>query len=207
MGAVHLTRPVVGMAADRATGGYWLVAADGGVFTFDAPFEGSAGALGSPRPWSAWHPPRMTGGYWLVAADGGVFAYGDARFAGSMGAVHLTRPVVGMAADPATGGLLAGGRGRRDLLLRRALRGVDRRARARPGRGGDDRHRRRRRVLARRCRRRCLRARRRPLPGIGGGGPAGGADGGDRPRPRRWQRRRLVDHQPAHRRRWVHRTV
>ena len=43
-------------------------------------------------------------GYWLAAADGGVFAYGDARFAGSMGAVHLTRPVVGMAVDRATGG-------------------------------------------------------------------------------------------------------
>ena len=28
-----------------ATGGYWLVASDGGVFAFDAPFEGSAGAL------------------------------------------------------------------------------------------------------------------------------------------------------------------
>ena len=29
------------MAADGATGGYWLVAADGGVFAFGAPFLGA----------------------------------------------------------------------------------------------------------------------------------------------------------------------
>jgi hypothetical protein len=37
-------------------------------------------------------------GYWLDAADGGVFAYGDAASYGSMGALHLNEPVVGMAA-------------------------------------------------------------------------------------------------------------
>jgi hypothetical protein len=29
------------MAADNATGGYWLVASDGGIFSFDAPFYGA----------------------------------------------------------------------------------------------------------------------------------------------------------------------
>jgi hypothetical protein len=29
------------MAADPSTGGYWLVASDGGVFSFDAPFYGA----------------------------------------------------------------------------------------------------------------------------------------------------------------------
>jgi hypothetical protein len=29
------------MASDAATSGYWLVAADGGVFAFGAPFEGA----------------------------------------------------------------------------------------------------------------------------------------------------------------------
>ena len=37
-------------------------------------------------------------GYWLVAGDGGVFAYGDADFFGSLGAVPLNQPIVGMAA-------------------------------------------------------------------------------------------------------------
>ena len=40
-GAIHLDRPVVGMAPTADGGGYWLVAADGGVFTFgDATFHG-----------------------------------------------------------------------------------------------------------------------------------------------------------------------
>jgi hypothetical protein len=38
------------MAADPATGGYWLVASDGGIFSFGAPFEGSTGNLQLNRP-------------------------------------------------------------------------------------------------------------------------------------------------------------
>ena len=30
-------------------------------------------------------------GYWLVASDGGIFAFGDARFYGSAGTIHLKR--------------------------------------------------------------------------------------------------------------------
>ena len=37
--------PIVGMAADAQTGGYWEVAADGGIFSFDAPFYGSTGSI------------------------------------------------------------------------------------------------------------------------------------------------------------------
>ena len=36
-----LVAPVVGMAADHATGGYWLVASDGGIFSFNTPFFGA----------------------------------------------------------------------------------------------------------------------------------------------------------------------
>lgn len=43
------------------------------------------------------------GGYWLVARDGGVFSFGDARFYGSTGGIHLNQPVVGMAVDRADG--------------------------------------------------------------------------------------------------------
>ncbi len=96
--------PMVDVVADAATGGYWLVASDGAVFTFDAGFFGSAGALPLAAPIVGMAATPDDGGYWLVASDGGVFAYGDARFFGSMGAVHLTRPVVGMAVDAATGG-------------------------------------------------------------------------------------------------------
>ena len=42
-------------------------------------------------------------GYWFVASDGGIFAYG-APFSGSTGSIHLNKPIVGMAIDPASGG-------------------------------------------------------------------------------------------------------
>jgi hypothetical protein len=100
----RINAPIVGLAADSATGGYWLVGADGGVYSFDAPFYGSAGAihLNSPVVGITATPDGL--GYWLVAADGGVFAYGDARFYGSAGSIHLNSPVVGITADQATGG-------------------------------------------------------------------------------------------------------
>ncbi len=95
---------VVGLAEDPATGGYWVVASDGGVFSFNAPFHGSAGALTLDRPVVGAASAPDGGGYWLVASDGGVFAYGDAGFLGSEGGRHLNQPVVGMAAAPDGGG-------------------------------------------------------------------------------------------------------
>ena len=44
------------------------------------------------------------GGYWLVGSDGGIFSYGDARFFGSTGALHLNAPIVGMARTRDSGG-------------------------------------------------------------------------------------------------------
>ncbi len=54
-GRMHLNRPVVGMATDTATGGYWLVASDGGIFAYDAPFRGSMGGK-PPQPTYRRHP-------------------------------------------------------------------------------------------------------------------------------------------------------
>ena len=34
MGGQHLAKPIVGMAATLTGGGYWEVAADGGIFNF-----------------------------------------------------------------------------------------------------------------------------------------------------------------------------
>jgi len=100
---VHLDQPVVGMAVDRTTGGYWLVAADGGVFSFNAPFLGSTGGVALNKPVVGITPTLNGTGYWLVASDGGVFAF-DAPFQGSAGNLTLTKPVVGMGLDRATGG-------------------------------------------------------------------------------------------------------
>ena len=96
--------PIVGTAGDPATGGYWLVAADGGVFGFGAPFLGSTGGTALSAPVVGMAATADGGGYWLVAADGGVFSFGDATFLGSTGGTALRAPVVGIVADPATGG-------------------------------------------------------------------------------------------------------
>ncbi len=95
---------VVATAVDPATGGYWVVASDGGVFSFNAPFYGSAGTLSLNRPVVGAAATPDGSGYWLVASDGGVFSYGGARFFGSMGGLHLNQPIVGMAATPDGGG-------------------------------------------------------------------------------------------------------
>ncbi len=104
-GAIHLNRPIVGLAHTPDSGGYWLVASDGGIFAFgDARFFGSTGNLALNRPVVGMAATPDGGGYWLVASDGGIFAFGDARFFGSTGNLALNRPVVGMAATPDGGG-------------------------------------------------------------------------------------------------------
>ena len=79
-GAITSTSPIVGMAATPDRHGYWLVASDGGIFTF-----GDAALLRLDRRpststsrSSAWPPPPTGSGYWLVASDGGIFTFGDA---------------------------------------------------------------------------------------------------------------------------------
>jgi hypothetical protein len=104
-GALRLASPVVGMAATPSGNGYWLVAADGGVFAFgDAVFRGSTGAIRLARPVVAMAPTPSGRGYHLVASDGGVFAFGDAVFRGSTGGVRLAAPIVGAASTPSGNG-------------------------------------------------------------------------------------------------------
>lgn len=70
--------------------GYWLVGADGGIFTFGAArFWGSTGNLNLQRPVVGITPTADRGGYWLVATDGGIFAFGDSGFYGSLPGVGL----------------------------------------------------------------------------------------------------------------------
>ncbi len=97
-----LSSVMVAMVADPAATtvnqGYWLAAADGGVFAMgSAPFFGSLGAERINGPIVGMAATPDGGGYWLVAMDGGVFTFGDAGFYGSMGGSHLNKPVVGMA--------------------------------------------------------------------------------------------------------------
>ena len=87
--------------APKPTSGYWLVASDGGVFSFgDANSYGSTGKLTLNNPIVGMAPTPDGKGYWLVASDGGIFAFGDATSYGSTGKLTLNKPIVGMAATP-----------------------------------------------------------------------------------------------------------
>jgi hypothetical protein len=85
--------------------GYWLVTADGGVFTYgDAPYYG--GANNPPlRQLVVDAVPTASGnGYWMVTADGAVFTFGDARYFGGANGYRLRNEVVGIAATPSGNG-------------------------------------------------------------------------------------------------------
>ena len=96
-----LNAPIVGMAPDPSGPGYWMVASDGGIFSFgDSRFYGSTGAITLNRPVVGMAAAPDGRGYWMVASDGGIFSFGNAPFFGSTGAMTLNQPVVGMAAAP-----------------------------------------------------------------------------------------------------------
>jgi cell wall-associated NlpC family hydrolase len=99
-----LNQPIVTVATTSDRHGYWMVASDGGVFTYgDAHYFGSTGNLRLNRPIVGMSATPDQGGYWLVASDGGVFSFGDAQFYGSTGNLVLNQPIVSMTSTP--GGL------------------------------------------------------------------------------------------------------
>jgi VCBS repeat-containing protein len=94
---VNSTATPGGFASD----GYWLFAADGGVFTFgNAKFYGSTGGLPLHQPVIQMVRTPTSHGYWLLASDGGVFSFGDARFYGSTGGLALHAAIIQMVATP-----------------------------------------------------------------------------------------------------------
>ncbi len=112
MGGAHLNAPIVGIAEAPVVNGppgtpgtnglgYWLVAKDGGVFSFGhVGFYGSMGGKPLNAPIVGMVPTPDGLGYWLVAKDGGVFSFGDAGFYGSMGGKPLNAPIVSMTPTP-----------------------------------------------------------------------------------------------------------
>jgi hypothetical protein len=92
-------------AAPKATPAYWLVASDGGIFSFGgAQFYGSTGNIVLNKPIVGMAATPNGQGYWMVASDGGIFSYGIAQFYGSTGNIVLNKPVVGMTPTPDGGG-------------------------------------------------------------------------------------------------------
>lgn len=101
MAGKHLNQPIVGMSPTADGEGYWLVASDGGIFTFgDARFFGSTGAIRLNKPIVGMAVTPTGDGYWLVASDGGIFTFGNAPFFGSLGGHPLNAPIEAMIATP-----------------------------------------------------------------------------------------------------------
>ena len=127
-GATHLNKPIVGMAVTADGGGYWLVASDGGVFTYgDAQFYGSTGEH---------HPQQADRGHGGHARTGSGTTSWPPTAASSTTATRpspapraasaLNKPVVGHGRD-AGGGLLP-----RRRLTGASSTSVARRSSARP---------------------------------------------------------------------------
>ena len=96
---------IVGASNTNDRNGYWLLGADGGIFTFgNARFFGSTGDMRLNRPVVTMAPTPDGGGYWLAAGDGGMFTFGNARFFGSTGSMRLNSPIVGMTPTADGGG-------------------------------------------------------------------------------------------------------
>jgi hypothetical protein len=95
-GSMRLNAPVQSLVPDPDGTGYWPVASDGGVFTFEAPFRGSLGSVRLNRPITGMVP--YGDGYLMVGEDGGIFSFSDKAFLGSLGDHPPARPVVSVAA-------------------------------------------------------------------------------------------------------------
>jgi ribosomal protein L24E len=97
MAGKALNRPIVGMSPTSTGKGYWLVASDGGIFSFgDARFHRSTGNITLNKPIVGISVTPTGNGYWMVASDGGIFAFRGAKFHGSTGGRSLSAPIAGM---------------------------------------------------------------------------------------------------------------
>jgi hypothetical protein len=80
---IHINAPVRSLVPDPNGVGYWLVAADGGIFAFDAGFHGSMGGAKLNKPVVGM--VAFGNGYLMVGRDGGIFNFSDKAFYGSLG--------------------------------------------------------------------------------------------------------------------------
>ena len=79
-----IQKPAVAILVRPQGDGYWIVASDGGVFSFGgAPFFGSMGGQPLQAPVLNAAVSPTGNGYILLGADGGVFCFGDMQFYGS----------------------------------------------------------------------------------------------------------------------------
>jgi hypothetical protein len=81
-GTLGFRERAVGLAVDRASGGYWILNSNGAVRSFAAPADGSlAGRLHGKRAVAIAASGKA--GYLILTADGGVHPFGGASYHGS----------------------------------------------------------------------------------------------------------------------------
>lgn len=98
--------PIVDIASTPSGDGYWLVAKDGGVFTFgNANFHGSLGSSSIGTTIVGMARSASGGGYWLAGANGTVWRFGDAPARGSQAGVNN---ISGITSTSANGYYLVG---------------------------------------------------------------------------------------------------
>jgi hypothetical protein len=98
--SVSLARPIVAMATTANGLGYWEVASDGGIFSFNAPFYGALAGWPLAQPVTGMTVTPTGKGYWIVTGDGAVFPFGDAKGYGSLVGLHLNAPIKSLIAGP-----------------------------------------------------------------------------------------------------------
>ena len=123
---VLATSARVDAAPPRTTPGYWLAGADGGVFSFGAPFYGSGATPPGACDFSPQAPSTLNGsqgcdgiastpsgnGYWLLNAFRSAMAFGQAGQALQIGCTSLNGATglwTGMASSPTGNGFFVTG--------------------------------------------------------------------------------------------------
>src|SRR5262245_11232085 len=110
---LSLVAPTVALAPAAGSSGYWLVARDGGVFSFGVPFLGAVTQRAKDIEAVGIAATPSGRGYWVASRDARVFAFGDALNLHPHGTPPRPGQIIAIAAMPSGGGywlLAANGR-------------------------------------------------------------------------------------------------
>ncbi len=98
--SITTSAPVTAIANSANGAGYWLLGADGAVYSYNAPFYGSAKGFPMVHPAVGMTATPTGHGYWIVTDDGTVFPFGDAHWYGGLSAIHLNAPIKALIPGP-----------------------------------------------------------------------------------------------------------
>jgi len=103
-GSLSRGTTAIGVAADSATGGYWILKSNGGVANFHAPWYGSLeGKIPAGDAVTAIGAGRRRG-YLVLTSDGGVHNFATPSYGSDAGRLPFGVTAVSLTTDLATGG-------------------------------------------------------------------------------------------------------